>query len=137
MYTQAGGKMPRRLTIGIVLLTVFAVSAFVLRPVGELAVIDSRIASAHEGTTYDPQVWRSGDQVKRGPMVADLARRHHFIGMRPDSVHARLGPSDCYYVQDGWPCYQLRLGHSDFQLVFPVDESRRPLRVVAVQLNKR
>jgi len=128
--------MPRRVTIGIVLLTVFAVSAFVLRPVGEFAVIDSRIASAHEGTTYDPQVWRSGDRVKRGPMVADLARRHRFIGMRPDSVHARLGPSDCHYYQDGVPCYQLRLGHSDFQLVFPVDESSRPPRVVAVQLNK-
>ena len=136
MYTQAGGKMPRRLVIGIVLLSVFAVSAFVLRPVGEFGVIDSRIASAHEGTTFDPQLWRSGDQGKRGPMVADLARRHRFIGMHPDSVHARLGTSDCYYYQDGVPCYQLRLGHSDFQLVFPVDEARRPPRVVAVRLNK-
>lgn len=128
--------MSRRLVIGVVLLTVFAVSAFVLRPVGEFGVIDSRIASAHDGLTYDPQLWRGGDQLKRGQMVADLARRHRFIGMRPDSVQARLGKSDCYAYQDGVPCYRLRLGHSDFQLEFPVHASSRPPRVLAIRLNR-
>ena len=128
--------MSRRLVIGVVLLTVFAVSAFVLRPVGEFGVIDSRIASAHDESTYDPQLWRSGDQVKRGQMVADLARRHRFIGMQPDSVQARLGKFDCYAYQEGVPCYRLRLGHSDFQFEFPVHASSRPTRVLAIRLNR-
>ena len=128
--------MSRRLMIGVVLLTVFAVSAFVLRPVGEFGVVDSRIASAHEGMTYDAPTWRSGDPVKRGQMVGDLARRHRFIGMHPDSVRARLGPFDCYAYQDGVPCYRLRLGHRDFQLEFPVHESSRPPRVLAIRLNR-
>lgn len=128
--------MSRRLVIGVVLLTVFAVSAFVLRPVGEFGVIDSRIASAHAGMTYDPQMWRAGDPVKRGQMLADLARRHRFIGMHPASVQARLGPFDCYAYQDGVPCYRLRLGHSDFQLELPVRESSRPPRVLAIRLNR-
>jgi hypothetical protein len=136
MYTQAGGKMPRRLVIGFVLLTVFAVSAFVLRPVGEFGVIDSRIASAHAGLTYDPQLWRTADVVKRGQMVADLASRHRFMGMHPDSVYARLGMGDCYVHQDGEPCYQIRLGHSDYQLWLPVQESRTSPRVSAVRLRK-
>jgi hypothetical protein len=128
--------MPRRLVIGIVLLTVFAVSAFVLRPVGEFGVIDSRIASAHEGLTYDAQVWRSGDLVKRGQMVADLASRHRFIGLPPDSVEGRLGSSDCHANREVMPCYRLRMGHSDFQLEFPVHASSRPPRVLAIRLNR-
>jgi hypothetical protein len=128
--------MSRRLVIGVVLLTVFAVSAFVLRPVGEFGVVDSRIVSAHEGITYDAQTWRTGDQVKRGQMIADLARRHRFIGMHPDSLNSRLGPSDCYANQEVVPCYRLRLGHSDFQLEFPVHQSSRPPRVLAIRLNR-
>jgi hypothetical protein len=110
--------MSRRVWIGIVLLMVFAVSAFVLRPVGELGIVDSRIASAHDGLPFDAQVWRSGDAAKRGQMVADLARRHRFIGMHADSVTARLGPSECSVMREGEPCYRLRLGHSDFHLEF-------------------
>ena len=128
--------MSRRPVIGVVLLTVFAVSAFVLRPVGEFGVIDSRIASAHDGITFDPHVWRSGDLVKRGQMVADLARRHRFIGMPSDSVRARLGASDCHVDEVGVPCYRLQLGHSAFQLEFPVHASNRPQRVLAIRLNR-
>jgi hypothetical protein len=128
--------MSRRLVIGVVLLTVFAVSAFVLRPVGEFGVIDSRIASAHAGSTWDARIWRGGDRVKRGEMVASLASRHRFVGMHPDSVRARLGPPDCYAGQEVIPCYQLRLGHSDFQLEFPVQASTTTPRVLAIRLNK-
>lgn len=128
--------MSRRLMIAVVLLTVFAVSAFVLRPVGEFGVLDSRIASAHEGMAFDSQTWRSGDVIKRGHMVADLASRHRFIGMHPDSVKTRLGPSDCSANQHGEPCYRLRLGHSDFQLELPVHASSVPPRILALRLNK-
>ena len=127
--------MSRRVLIGIVLLMVFAVSAFVLRPVGEFGIVDSRIASAHDGLRFDAQVWRSGDAVKRGQMVADLARRHRFIGMHPDSVTARLGPSECYVNQDGEPCYRVRLGHSDFHLEFHFHASPSQ-RIYAIGLNK-
>ena len=127
--------MSRRVSIGIVLLMVFAVSAFVLRPVGEFGIVDSRIASAHDGLRFDAQVWRSGDAAKRGQMVADLARRHRFIGMHPDSVKARLGPSDCYVIQDGEPCYRVRLGHSDFNLEFHFHASPSR-RIYAIGLNR-
>jgi hypothetical protein len=127
--------MSRRLVIGIVLLMVFAVSAFVLRPVGEFGIVDSRIASAHGGLPFDARVWRDGDVAKRGQMVADLARRHRFIGMHPDSVTARLGPSECYVNQDGEPCYRVRLGHSDFHLEFHFHASPAR-RISAVGLNK-
>lgn len=127
--------MSRRLVIGSVLLMVFAVSAFVLRPVGEFGIVDSRIASAHEGRPFDAQVWRSGDVAKRGQMVADLARRHHFLGMHPDSVEARLGPSECYVNQDGEPCYRVRFGHSDFHLEFHFHASPTQ-RIYAIGLNK-
>lgn len=127
--------MSRRSVIGIVLLMVFAVSAFVLRPVGEFGIVDSRIASAHESLPFDAQVWRTGDAVKRGQMVADLARRSRFIGMHQDSVIARLGPSECYVNQDREPCYRLRLGHSDFQLEFHSHASPAQ-RILGIGLNK-
>lgn len=127
--------MSRRLVIGIGLLMVFAVSAFVLRPVGEFGIVDSRIASAHEGLSFDPRLWRSGDVATRGQMVADLARRHRFIGMHPDSVKARLGPSECYVNQDGEPCYRVRFGHSDFQLEFHF-QAAPSQRVDAIGLNR-
>lgn len=136
MVIQAGGKMSRRLVIGVVLLTVFAASAFVLRPVGEFGVIDSRIAAAHEGSRFSLQAWNSHDQAKRGQMVADLARRHRFIGMRRDSVVALLGQPECYEHVSEEPCYRLRLGHSDFELQFPVHASSNPRRILAIRLNR-
>lgn len=128
--------MSRRVVIGLVLLTVFAVSAFVLRPVGEFGVIDSRIASAHEARRFSAQVWRGRDVAKRGQMVADLARRHRFIGMHRDSVVALLGEPECYEHPSDEPCYRLRLGHSDFELQFPVHASSSPPRILAVRLDR-
>lgn len=128
--------MSRRLVIGVVLLSVFAVSAFVLRPVGELGVIDSRIAAAHAGTRFSAQVWRTGGVDKRGQMVADLVGPRRFIGMRPDSVIAFLGTPDCNEFQPLVPCYRLRFGHSNFELQFPVHSSRNPPRILAVRLNR-
>lgn len=128
--------MSRRVVIGFVLLTVFAVSAFVLRPVGEFGVVDSRIAAAHEGSRFSLQAWHSHDSAKRGQMVADLARRYRFIGMRRDSVVALLGQPECYAHVSEEPCYRLRMGHSDFELQFPVQASSNPRRILAIRLNK-
>ena len=128
--------MSRRLMIGLVLLTVFGVSAFVLRPVGEFGLIDSRIAAAHDGMPFDARIWRSGDPVKRGQMVADLARRQRFVGMHQDSVIARLGPSDCRTSPGDAPCYKMRLGHSDFELQVAVNSSNKAPRVHAIRLNR-
>mgnify|MGYP006180497677 CR=1 FL=1 len=64
------------MVIGLVLLTVFAVSAFVLRPVGEFGVIDSRIASAHEARRFSAQVWRGRDvaNVQHNAVAEALSR---------------------------------------------------------------
>ena len=126
--------MSRRLVIGAVLLTVFAVSAFVLRPVGELGVIDSRIAGAHDGVAFDAQEWRGGDVARRGQMVADLARRRRFIGMHRDSVIALLGAPDCNEFQPEEPCYRVRFGASEYELRFPVHASSNPRRILALRL---
>ena len=135
IYDRQDGKMSRRLLIGVVLLTVFAVSAFVLRPVGEFGVVDSRIVAAHERAPFDAQGWRTGGVSQRGRMVADLVGPRHFIGMRPDSVIALLGTPDCNQFKAHEPCYRIRLGDSNYELQFPLQSSDPP-RVLAVRLNR-
>lgn len=128
--------MSRRLVIGAVLLTIFAVSAFALRPVGDFGVVDSRIVSAHDGVTFSAQAWRAGDVRARGKMVADLIGPRRFVGMRPDSLIAFLGTPDCNQFQRQLPCYRIRLGEHNYELQFPLEARGNPPRVLGVRLHR-
>src|SRR5262245_54021347 len=100
---------------GIVVGGFFALSiACKITCIGDLGLRDSLIASAHAEGTLDLTVWRSGDQAARGRMLAALAEQYRFRGFHRDSVESILGRGECYADYEDVPCYQLRLGHSNF-----------------------
>jgi hypothetical protein len=104
---------------------------------GDLGRLDSRIASAHSDRAFDAAVWRTNDVSARGEMLAALAERHRFVGFHRDSVEALLGPGECYVAYEDEPCYLLQLGHSLFQLEFPVNHSSSLGQVLGMRLDKR
>ena len=88
--------------------------------VGDLGLADGRRAVAAGRDSFSIPVWRAGDLDIRGHMLADLARNHRFVGLSRDSTVALLGPSECYVVQDGDPCYRVELRGRAYDLQLPV-----------------
>ncbi len=128
---------PKLLLFGFALVAASVVTLAVVR-VGDLGLVDGRIAAAHASRDLDLAVWRTRDPVARGQMLASLAERHRFVGYHRDSVEALLGEgNDCYVNYEDEPCYELRLGHSTFELQFPVNHSSAFGRVLDMRLVKR
>ncbi len=105
------------------------------RSVGELSPLDSRRARQHDTAAFSPGAWRAAGPEARGRMVADLARRHRFVGRDPGDVRALLGATTCYAGQDDIPCYRVTLRGAPRDLVFWPDHSGTPWRVGAVGLS--
>jgi hypothetical protein len=125
------------LLFGLALIAATAGALAVLR-VGDLGLVDSRIAAKNGSRDFDLAAWHTRDPVVRGHMLAALAERHRFVGYHRDSVEALLGEgNDCYVGYEDEPCYELQLGHSAFELQFPVNHSSAFGRVLDMRLVKR
>ena len=77
-----------------------------------------------------------GTVIAAGQMLADLARKQNFVGMHRDSIEQVLGPSDCYEVQDGWPCYQVQLGDRLYQFTIALNDPAKPGHVSSIYLQE-
>jgi len=85
--------------------------------------------------TFTAEGWRNADSKLRATMVADLIKRHDFVGGKYEAVTGVLGASTCYADYDDIPCYLVegvRGGRQ--QLVFGVNHSDRPGTVIHVSL---
>ena len=97
--------------------------------------MESIRAKLAQRESFSVGVWRTRDAKRRGLMLADLAQHHRFVGMRGDSVLAWLGPSECYHVQDGFPCYRLEMGGKRYELRMTLRQEPLPQRVSDVDLD--
>lgn len=69
-------------------------------------------------------------------MVADLGRSYSLVGRTAGEVERLLGPSECYLIQDGEPCYNVQISGARFYLMLPVTRSGpRPWTVLKVRLS--
>jgi hypothetical protein len=61
-----------------------------------MAIVHSkgRCRSSSKGPTFDPQAWRSADEVTRGPLIDDLICRGLLLGIEQQEVIDLLGPPD-------------------------------------------
>jgi hypothetical protein len=118
------------------LIAVVAVFVYFRGSVGDLRGPSARLATAHSRSPFNHTDWISGNAQRRGEMLADLMTRHNFVGIHRDSVMVLLGKSDCYAVQDGWPCYTVRLGKRTYQLGLLLNDPKNPGHVSAVGLDR-
>ena len=126
-------KILRALVV-LALVMVIAFAVYMRGSVGDLRGPSARLAIAHSREPFDATHWANGHPVRRGWMLADMLMRHSFNGAHADSVRQILGRSNCYAVQDGWPCYELQLGERQYQLVFLLNDSKAPGHVSHVYL---
>jgi hypothetical protein len=105
--------------------------------VGDLGPLDGRLAASNDKAEFDRGRWRTGDAWGRGEMLADLARRHRFVGQHRDSVESLLGRTQCYVHYEDEPCYRVELDGRQYDLQFDVNHSNHPGRVLGVGLVRR
>ena len=120
---------------GILLLSLVAYGLHATRPIRDLGAIDGRrVAKAGDGR-FDAIAWSSAGPHARGAMLDDLMSARRFRGARGAEVFALLGRSQCYYLDEGNPCYRVTLAGNHFDLRFPVARSGTRLgRVLTVEL---
>lgn len=86
---------------------------------------------------FGTRAWRLADLELRGRMLADLGRSRALVGRPAAEVKGLLGPSECYLLQDGEPCYRVRVDGEPLYFVLPVARSGpRPWAVVRATLSK-
>jgi hypothetical protein len=103
---------------------------------GELNFGNRGLAARCGTLSFTSAQWSAGDEEERGKMVADLVRRHRFLGSRNQAVYELLGSSTCYHGYEDEPCYRIRLDGKAFQLGFGVNHSDRPGEIVSVSIYK-
>lgn len=133
------GTLADGIVRGTVIAALVAVLGFWLYSrgsVGDLRGRSARLATSHSGDSFDLHAWAAGNRTQRGQMLADLARKQKFVGMHRDSIEQVLGPSDCYEVQDGWPCYQVQLGDSLYRFAIVLNDPAKPTHVSSISLRK-
>jgi hypothetical protein len=101
---------------------------------GDLSLGNRGIARRYGTVSFDPIRWQAADQAERGRMVADLMRKHRFLGLKNKSVFDLLGPSTCYLGSEDEPCYDIEFEGKSFQLGFGVNHSDKPGEVVYVSI---
>lgn len=127
----------RRPLVASVLILIVAWLAWRQTPFRGVGAFDAlRILTAPRDS-FAVDSWRSGDPERRGRMLADLVLRRRLVGQAPSEIGALLGPSECYVVQDGDPCYRLAIRGRVYELQLPVRYWESPVRVRALDLVSR
>jgi hypothetical protein len=127
--------MKRRLLIVIIVASALGLAAWWWNDrLGDLSIRNRGLVRRHGTDSFDPIRWRASDKVDRGKMIADLMRKHRFIGSKNISVTDLLGPGDCYFSYEDEPCYGVEFEGRYYQLGFGVNHSNRPGEVVSVSL---
>lgn len=125
--------MKRAIAIGAGLVGMASLWVWCLQP--GFTPTERLLIQRFESASFNKDLWSRGDPKSRAAMLADLFRKHDFIGRKNSDVFALLGPATCYADYEDVPCYVVEFGEGDKRsLAFSVNHSDDPGRVHSIGL---